>query len=389
MRVILIILDSVGIGEMPDAPLYGDTGSNTLANIARSVNGLRMPNMQKLGLGNIYPIQGVFPVQASLGAYGKLKEHNNGKDTTTGHWEMCGIYLEKPFDFFPNGFDSHIINEFERRTNRKVIGNTVASGTKIIQDLGPEQEKTGSWIVYTSADSVFQVAAHEEIIPLEELYHGCKIAHEMFKEMGYNIGRIIARPYVGRYPEYIRTSNRKDISSPPPAETVLDVLTGSGIKVYAVGKIHDIFAERGISEYVKTVDNTDGVEKTLLYMKEKNENCFIFTNLVDFDMKYGHRNDVQGYADALMKWDEELISIMSQMKNDDILMISADHGCDPTTPSTDHSREYIPFMAYGKPIKENVNIGTRESFADIGQTIADIFGKKIKNGQSFKNLILK
>ncbi|HPX16883.1 MAG TPA: phosphopentomutase, partial [Petrotogaceae bacterium] len=268
MRVILVILDSVGIGEMPDAPLYGDTGSNTLANIARSVNGLRMPNMQKLGLGNIYPIQGVFPVQASLGAYGKLKEFNDGKDTTTGHWEMSGIYLEKPFDFFPNGFDSHIINEFELRTNRKVIGNTVASGTKIIQDLGPEQEKTGSWIVYTSADSVFQVAAHEEIIPLEELYHGCKIAHEMFTEMGYNIGRIIARPYIGKYPEYIRTSNRKDISSPPPAETVLDVLTGSGIKVYAVGKIHDIFAERGISEYVKTVDNIDGIEKTLLYMKE-------------------------------------------------------------------------------------------------------------------------
>ena len=389
MRIIWIVLDSVGIGEMPDAYLYGDEGSNTLVNTAKAVGGLNLPNMAKLGLGLLDDIPGVEKVEQALGAYGKAMEHNSGKDTTTGHWEMVGIYLKKPFDFFPNGFPKELIEEFEKRTGRKVIGNKPASGTEIIKELGPEQEKTGALIVYTSADSVFQIAAKEDIIPVEELYKYCKIARELLDEMGYHVARVIARPYIGEWPNYVRTPKRKDFSLKPEGKTLLDTLVENNIKVYAVGKIYDIFAGQGISDYIKTKDNMDGVDKTLDYMKKVEPPALIFTNLVDYDMKYGHRNNPEGYAKALEDFDKRLPEIFELMKKDDILILTADHGCDPTTPSTDHSREMVPILIYGNPIKENVYIGIRKSFADIGQTVADLFGLKIKNGESFKDLIIK
>ncbi len=390
MRVITIVLDSVGIGEMPDAEEYGDKGSNTLVNTAKAMGGLNLPNMAKLGLGHLADIPGVPKVENPEGVFGIMMEKSPGKDSTTGHWEMMGIILKRPFDIFPNGFPEDLIREFERRTGRKVIGNKPASGTEIIKELGPEHEKTGALIVYTSADSVFQIAAHKDVVPLEELYRYCEIARELLDEMGYKVARVIARPFIGKWPNYVRTPERRDYSLPPEDETLLDILTEEGIPVYGVGKIYDLFAGRGITEKFKTKDNMDGVDKTIMVMNEKNHKSFIFTNLVDFDTKYGHRNNVEGYARALEEFDSRLPEIIDAMEEDDVLFITADHGCDPTTPSTDHSREMVPLLGYGNPLKKGVYIGVRETFADLGQTIADIFGvRPLKNGISFKKLIWK
>lgn len=388
MRIIAIVLDSVGIGEMPDALEYKDEGSNTLVNTAKAVGGLNLPNLAKMGLGNLDDIPGV-PKTKAIGAYGIMLEKSPGKDSTTGHWELAGIILKKPFDLFPNGFPEELVKEFEKRTKRKVIGNKPASGTEIIKELGPEHEKTGALIVYTSADSVFQIAAKEEVIPVEELYKYCEIARKMLDEMGYKVGRVIARPFSGEYPNYIRTPRRHDYSLQPEDEMLLDILTQSNIPVYGVGKIYDLYAGRGITESFKTEDNMDGVDRIIKVMEQKNHSCMIYANLVDYDMKYGHRNDPFGYAKALEDFDKRLPEIWERMENEDILFITADHGCDPTTPSTDHSREKVPILVCGKKICQDVNLGIRESFSDFGQTIADIFGvKKLKNGKSFKKDIM-
>ncbi|MEA2066778.1 MAG: phosphopentomutase [Thermotogota bacterium] len=385
MRVVLIVLDSVGIGEMPDAEKFGDKGSNTLVNTAKSVGGLKMPNSARLGLGKLENIPGVESVESALGAYGKMLEKSTGKDSTTGHWEFMGLIMDKPFDFFPEGFPPEIIEPFEKETGRKVIGNKPASGTEIIKELGPKQEETGDLIVYTSADSVFQIAAHEDVIPLEELYKDCGIARRILNESNYKVARVIARPYVGNHPNYTRTANRHDYSLAPEGKLASEYLIENGIPVYAVGKINDIYLGHGITDYVKTKNNMDGVDKTIEYMK-KVDNGLIFTNLVDFDMRYGHRNNPEGYAEALENFDERLPEIMNNLSSVDILIITADHGCDPTTPSTDHSREKVPLLIYGMNVLPNVDLGERDTFADLGQTILDLFGlKPIENGTSFKD----
>lgn len=388
MRIVLIVLDSVGIGAMPDAHLYGDEGSNTLVNTARAVGGLHLPNMGRLGLGRLADIPGVKPVDPAEGIFGKMMEKSPGKDTTTGHWELAGVVLKKPFDLFPNGFPEELIREFEKRTGRKVIGNKPASGTEIIRELGPLHEKTGALIVYTSADSVFQIAAKKEIVPLEELYRYCEIARQLLNENGYKVARVIARPFTGEWPNYVRTPERRDFSLEPEGKTLLDVLTESGIPVLGVGKIADIFAGRGVTENFKTKDNNDAVDKIVWLLKERKGDSLIFANLVDFDTKYGHRNDYVSYAKALEEFDRRLEEILERLEREDVLFITADHGCDPTTPSTDHSREMVPVLGYGELLKKNVDIGTRETFADLGQTIADIFGvSPLENGTSFKDLI--
>lgn len=386
-RVIIIVLDSVGIGEMPDAELYGDKGSNTLGNIAKSIGGLRLPNMEKLGLGNIGDIYGIKKIDNPIGNYGKCAELSKGKDTVTGHWEISGVVLEKPLKTFPNGFPTEIIEEFQDSIGRKIIGNKVASGTEIIKELGEEHVKTGYPIVYTSADSVFQIAAHEEVIPLENLYDMCKKARKMLT--GENtVGRIIARPFIGEKGNYTRTPNRRDFALDPFNKTILEYIKEDNLNVMAVGKIEDIFNGKGVTEAVHIKNNSEGVDRTIDYMKEDKEGL-IFTNLVDFDMLYGHRNDIEGYAEALVEFDKKLPEIINTMKNDDILIITADHGCDPTTASTDHSREYIPLLVYGKPIKGGVNLGIRSCFCDIGKTVLDIL--QIKNnlyGESFKDKLI-
>ncbi|MFO7882165.1 MAG: phosphopentomutase [Kosmotogaceae bacterium] len=389
MRVILIVLDSVGIGEMPDAEKFGDKGSNTLVNTAKAVGGLKMPHSARLGLGKLDSIPGLENVETALGAYGKMLEKGPGKDTTTGHWEFMGIIMEKSFDFFPEGFPPEIIEHFEKETGRKVVGNKPASGTVIIKELGPKQEETGDLIVYTSADSVFQIAAHEDVIPLKELYKDCEIAREILNKSKYKVARVIARPYVGKHPDYTRTANRHDYSLPPEGELASEYLIENDIPVYAVGKINDIYLGHGISDYVKTKDNMDGVNKTINYMK-KVDKGLIFTNLVDFDMRYGHRNNPEGYAKGLEEFDERLPEIMSNLRSDDILIITADHGCDPTTPSTDHSREKVPLLVYGMNVKPDVNLGERDTFSDLGQTILDLFDVRLmENGTSFKKEIQK
>lgn len=388
MRIVLIVLDSVGIGAMPDAHLYGDEGSNTLVNTARAIGGLHLPNMGRLGLGRLADIPGVKPVDPAEGIFGKMMEKSPGKDTTTGHWELAGVVLKRPFDLFPNGFPEELIREFEKRTGRKVIGNKPASGTEIIRELGPLHEKTGALIVYTSADSVFQIAAKKEIVPLEELYRYCEIARQLLNENGYKVARVIARPFTGEWPNYVRTPERRDFSLEPEGKTLLDALTESGIPVLGVGKIADIFAGRGVTENFKTKDNNDAVDKIVWLLKERKGDSLIFANLVDFDTKYGHRNDYVSYAKALEEFDRRLEEILERLEREDVLFITADHGCDPTTPSTDHSREMVPVLGYGELLKKNVDIGTRETFADLGQTIADIFGvSPLENGTSFKDLI--
>lgn len=387
-RVIWIVLDSVGMGELPDADRFGDLGSNTLGNIAERVGGLHLPNMVKIGLGNIEGMKNLDKTDVPTGCFARLAEISNGKDTTTGHWEMVGIHSEDPFPTYPKGFPEDIVKEFEDKTDTKILGNKPASGTAILDELAAEHVRTGNPIVYTSADSVFQIAAHEDVIPPYELYRMCEIAREMLKDE-HAVARVIARPFVGTEGAWKRTANRRDFSLQPPATTVLDELKATGKDVIGVGKIEDIFANKGITEAVHNQDNMDGVNHTLHYMKENNEGL-IFTNLVDFDSQFGHRNNVEGYAKALEEFDGRMEEIIANMKDTDVLFINADHGCDPTTPSSDHSREYVPFLAYGKPLKAGVDLKTRKTFADIGQTVADIFGlEPIAIGESFLKDIAK
>ncbi|MDF2881029.1 MAG: phosphopentomutase [Clostridiaceae bacterium] len=387
-RVILIVLDSVGIGELPDAKDYNDAGSNTIENIARQIKYFQLPNLESLGLGLIDGVTELNKTHNSLGSYCKCAELSKGKDTVTGHWEIAGVILSKPLNTYPKGFPKEVIQEFESKIGRKVIGNVVASGTEIIKELGDEHVKTGCPIVYTSADSVFQIAAHEDVISLEELYNMCKIAREMLTGE-HIVGRIIARPFIGNSNSYIRTSNRRDFALDPFNKTMLDYIKENSLNVMAVGKIEDIYNKKGITQAIHIKNNMDGVDKTIEYMNE-NKPGLIFTNLVDFDMLYGHRNNAEGYADALMDFDSRLPEIIKNMSSEDVLMITADHGCDPTTESTDHSREYIPLLVYGNAIKPGVNLGVRNSFCDIGKTILDLL--KINNslyGKSFSKEILK
>lgn len=387
-RVIWMVIDSVGIGALPDSEKFGDVNVNTLGNIVKAYKDIQLPNMIKLGLSNIDGIDSLDSIDNPIGSFGRASEVSKGKDTTTGHWEMTGVLVETPFKTYENGFPKEIIDEFERKTNRKVIGNKPASGTAILDELGEQQMKTGEVIVYTSADSVFQIAAHEEIIPLEELYKMCEIAREIM--MGENaVARIIARPFVGKPGAFERTSNRRDYSLSPFEDTVLDTIKKSKLDVIGVGKIEDIFNKQGITEAIHTKDNMDGVDQTINYMKKENKGL-IFTNLVDFDSKYGHRRDVEGYKKALEEFDARIPEIIDNMKDDDILIINADHGNDPTYKGTDHTREYIPVLVYGKNINKGYNLGTRKSFADIGATVADILNVDLpKHGESFKSEIMK
>lgn len=388
IRVIIIVLDSMGVGELPDAAEYGDEGSNTLANTARAVGGLLLQHMQKLGLGNIITIEGVPPCAEPLGAYGRMAEASAGKDTTTGHWEITGIYSPQPLPTYPNGFPKELIEEYERRIGRKTLGNYPRSGTVIIQELGAEHIRTGYPIVYTSADSVFQVATHEEVIPIEELYRICQIAREMLVGE-HAVGRVIARPFIGEPGNFTRTERRKDFSLEPPEPTLLDRLVAAGQPVMAVGKIEDIFAHRGLSQSVHSPNNMACVDQTLAFMRGSQEGL-IFTNLVDFDMLWGHRNNPQGYAGGLEDFDRRLPEIMEAMTAQDILFLTADHGNDPTTPSTDHSREYVPLLAYGSEVKPGVDLGTRETFADLGATVAELLGiEPLPFGTSFAEDILR
>jgi len=371
-RVFLVVLDSVGIGEMPDAAQYGDKGSHTLY-AASTSQYFNMPNMKKLGLFNIDGVKEKFPEikdNSFDGAIARLSESSSGKDTTTGHWEIAGIISKQPFPTYPDGFPDDVIKEFEQRTGRKVICNKPYSGTDVIRDYGKEHVETGALIVYTSADSVFQIAAHEEIVPIEEQYRYCEIAREMLQGE-HGVGRVIARPFVGTYPDYSRTSNRHDYSL-VPGTTMLDQLKESNYDVLGVGKIYDIFAGKGITDTVRTVDNADGIEK-LIERTGRDFEGICFINLVDFDMMYGHRNNIDGYAKALTYFDEQLPRILEGLREDDILIITADHGCDPSTPSTDHSREYVPLVVYGSKVKAGANLGTRKTFADIAATILDYF----------------
>lgn len=380
-RIIWIILDSVGAGELPDAADFGDVGANTLGHIFKGIEGFDLPNMRKLGLGNIDGITGIMPVEHPVGIYGKAAEISNGKDTTVGHWEMTGIYTKDRFPTYTDGFPKDIIEKFIKCSNISgILGNKVASGTEIIKEYGDLHIKTGKPIVYTSADSVFQIACHEDVFPPEKLYKMCEIAREILDGKD-KVARVIARPFTGTNENYIRTANRKDFSVLPEDGNLLDILNSNGIKVYAVGKINDIFCGKGIFESVHTDDNMDGVDKTLELMK-RTPNGVIFTNLVEFDSKWGHRRDLEGYGKGLKDFDRRLPELIDKMREDDLLIINSDHGCDPAFKGTDHTREYIPVLMYGENAKAGINLHIMNTFADIGQTIADNFGFKIKIGES-------
>jgi phosphopentomutase len=411
-RAIVIVMDSVGIGELPDAPAYGDQGSNTVGNIARQIP-LKVPTLRSLGLDRLVQLgpldtektaehaknaetaqrslgrdfsasfaSSAVSARPSLGAYGRMAEASAGKDSVTGHWEMMGIVLDRAFPTFPKGFAPETIAEFSRRTGRGVIGNKAASGTEIIDELGPEHMRTGALIVYTSADSVFQIAAHEEVVPIPELYRACEIAYRLVGE-GLGVGRVIARPFVGTPGHFTRTANRHDYALPPSAETLLDRLTAAATPVVAVGKIEDLFAGRGITRGIHTVSDDDGMDNVEEQMKVL-ERGFIFTNLVDFDAQYGHRNDVAGYAGNLERFDRRLARLLPQLREDDLLVVTADHGNDPTTPSTDHAREYVPLLVTGHRVRGGNDLGTRRTFADLGQTLAELFGVgAMPHGTSF------
>ncbi len=383
-RVFLIVLDSLGVGELPDAKCFGDEGSNTLKAL-RASEFFNAKNLIELGLFNIDGVGG--GIASPLASYGKMAEKSRGKDTTVGHLEIAGVICDKPLPTYPNGFPEYVIKEFEKRTGKRAICNKPYSGTEVIKDYGNEHIKTGDLIVYTSADSVFQIAAHEDVVPVSELYRYSEIAREILSGDD-GVGRVIARPFTGEYP-FVRTANRHDYSIKPPKMTMLDYLLNSGEEVIGVGKIGDIFSMQGLTKSYKTKDNLDGINKTVEILSEKFSGlCFV--NLVDFDAKYGHRNDVDGYAKALLQFDENLPNVLSLLGSDDILIITADHGCDPSTPSTDHSREYAPIIVYGDKIKPNVNLGVRNSFSDIAKTVLDYF--QIENGldgESFFDKIKK
>jgi phosphopentomutase len=385
-RVIWIVLDSVGVGAMPDAAsVYGDDpASDTLGNIDR-VRGLTLPTLGRLGLGNLKSLRSVPPASAPAGCFGRSALASPGKDTTTGHWEMVGIHLEKPFPLFPQGFPREILDPFEERIGRVCIGNQAASGTEIIAELGEEHMRTGSPIVYTSADSVFQIAAHEEVIPLWELYKICETARELLKGP-FEVGRVIARPFLGSPGAFTRTANRHDYAVPPPKGMLLDQLSEIDVPVYSVGKIFDIFLGRGIGDHVKSKGNAEGMAETAQALKEIGRGL-IFTNLVDFDQLFGHRNNVEGYAAAIEEFDRWLQSFLDALTSKDLLLLTADHGCDPTTASTDHSREYVPVLAYGPGARAGVDLGLRNTLSDLGQTVAENFGVTIQKGTSFLSQI--
>jgi phosphopentomutase len=382
-RVTIIVCDSLGIGEMPDAAEYGDVGSDTLGHILASRE-VKIPNLQKLGLGNIRSLP-LSPAENPIGCYGRAALASRGKDTTTGHWEMAGIITETPFPTYPDGFPDDVMNAFETAIKRKTLGNVAASGTEIIAELGEEHIKTGYPIVYTSADSVFQIAAHEEIIPIPELYKMCEIAREILRGK-HEVGRVIARPFIGTVGNFTRTERRHDYAISPPPNTLLDELFQAKLDTVCIGKISSIYCDRGVTKEVKAKNNMSLMDRTIDALKEDSHGI-IFTNLVDFDMLFGHRNDVVGYAKALEDFDNRLTEVFEAMQPDDLLIISADHGCDPTDISTDHTREYVPVIAYGKNARKGVNLGLRNSLADIGQTIAENFNLKLGAGESFLSQI--
>ncbi len=381
-RIIWIVLDSVGIGELPDAADYGDVGRTTLGHIAES-RPLALPNLVQLGLANIAPLPHLSPAPSPIGAFGKGATHSPGKDTTTGHWEMAGVWLPQAFPVYPNGFPREVIEEFEKQIGRGTIGNKPASGTEIIKELGEEHVRTGKPIVYTSGDSVFQIAAHEDVIPVAELYRMCEIARKLLD--GPNrVGRVIARPFAGTPGHFARTTRRHDFAVDPPKPMLLDVLAERGVPVFGIGKIHDIYNGRGVEKYVTTTGNSDGMTKLTAALNERKRGL-IFCNLVDFDMLYGHRKDVEGFAQSLEEFDRLLTPFLSLMNDSDLLLITADHGCDPDPrwPTTDHSREYVPILAYSPACGAGVNLGVRQTLADMGQTVAENFGGAILHGESF------
>lgn len=383
-RAILIVLDSAGIGALPDAAAFGDEGANTLGNIRRVRGRLALPNLYRLGLANIEGSTLPDVAASPAGAFGRCAERTLAKDTTCGHWEMAGLPLDKPFRTYPNGFPADLMRRFEQAIGRGTLGNCVASGTEIIQRLGDEHVRTGFPIVYTSADSVFQIAAHEQVIPVEQLYQICETARSLLT--GDNlVGRVIARPFIGSSGAYQRTERRRDYALPPFSDTILDALDGAGLPVVGIGKIEDIFCHRGVTMVDHTRNNPDGIAATQRFI-ESGEGAFIFVNLVDFDMLYGHRNDVEGYAAALEAFDRALPAMLGALRENDILMVTADHGCDPTTPGTDHTREYIPLVVAGPHVRSGVNLGTRDTFADIGATVYEyLTGSRWRVGNSFLN----
>lgn len=383
-RAILIVLDSAGIGALPDAAAFGDEGANTLGNIRRARGRLALPNLYRLGLANIEGSTLPDVAAAPAGAFGRCAERTLAKDTTCGHWEMAGLPLDKPFRTYPNGFPADLMRRFEQAIGRGTLGNCVASGTEIIQRLGDEHVRTGFPIVYTSADSVFQIAAHEQVIPVEQLYQICETARRLLT--GDNlVGRVIARPFIGGSGAYQRTERRRDYALPPFSDTILDALDGAGLPVVGIGKIEDIFCHRGVTIVDHTRNNPDGIAATQRFI-ESGEGAFLFVNLVDFDMLYGHRNDVEGYAAALEAFDRALPAMLGALRENDILMVTADHGCDPTTPGTDHTREYIPLVVAGQHVRAGVNLGTRDTFADIGATVYEyLTGDRWRVGNSFLN----
>ncbi len=386
-RAIVIVMDGVGVGELPDAASYGDEGSDTLGNIARQVP-LRVPTLRRLGLGRVARIGGATAPGTATAAVGRMAEASAGKDSVTGHWEMMGIVLDRPFPVFPHGFAPGIVAEFSRRVGRGVLGNKAASGTAIIDELGAEHLATGALIVYTSADSVFQIAAHEAIVPLPELYRACETAYALVGE-GLGVGRVIARPFVGAPGRFSRTANRRDYALPPSGQTLLDRLKAAGLPVVAIGKIEDLFAGRGITRAIHTASDDEGMDRVGAQMNAVDRGL-VFTNLVDFDTQYGHRNDVEGYAANLERFDARLARLLPSLGDDDLLIVTADHGNDPTTPSTDHAREYVPLLVTGAHVRAGTDLGTRPTFADLGQTLADVFGVgALAHGASFLREILR
>lgn len=386
-KVVLMVLDSLGVGELPDAESYGDKGADTLGHIASEYPGLHIPNLRQIGFGNVPGAAGgKFAVEHPVGCFGKLKEMSKGKDTITGHWEIAGLYTQQPFKTYPDGFPQAFIEKFEAAIGRKVLGNYAASGTVIIDELGPEHEAKGMPIVYTSADSVFQIAADTSVIPLEALYHICEIAREMLTGE-WSCGRVIARPYIRKDGKRVRTSDRRDYAVSPSGVTMLDHISATGREVYAVGKIRDIFNGQGITQAVHTENNMDGVDKTIQAVKQDFDGL-IFTNLVDFDSKYGHRRDPEGYGKAIEEFDRRLPELITAMGSEDILILCADHGNDPTHSGWDHTREHVPVVAFGAPIKEGENLGIRDTFADIGATVCELFdAEQTAIGRSFWNEI--
>ena len=384
-RIFIVVMDSVGIGEAPDAERFGDKGSDTLGHIAERMNGLNMPYMGKLGLSNIRELKGIEKAEKPLAFYTKMMEASNGKDTMTGHWEIMGLNIQTPFRVFPEGFPDELVSELEKRTGRKIIGNKPASGTEILDELGEEHMKTGALIVYTSADSVLQIAAHEDIIPIEEQYKICKIARELTLDERYMVGRVIARPFLGEPGNFKRTANRHDYALKPFDRTVMSELKDAGLDVIAIGKISDIYDGEGVTKSLRTVSNMDGMDK-LVETLDMDFTGISFLNLVDFDALYGHRRDPEGYGKALEEYDARLPEVFAKMKEDDLLMITADHGNDPVAPGTDHTREYVPLLVYSKSMTEGKEIPLRETFADLGATVAENFSVKMpKYGKSFLN----